>query len=87
MSNPSHRALLHNLLLASGARVVHLIGTGGLLLIDAARGGHASGFDAFYMTFITVATIGCAQTIDLAGSTWGRAFNVGIVWPASARCG
>jgi len=79
MSNPTHRALLHNLLLASGALVVvHAIGIVGFLVIDAARGGRASAFDAFYMTFITVATIGYAETIDLSGSIWGRVFNVGV---------
>ena len=79
MSNPTHRALLHNLLLATGALVlVHVVGTVGFLAYDAARGGHARAFDAFYMTFITVATIGYAETIDLSGSTWGRVFNVGI---------
>jgi len=59
MSNPTQRALVHNLLLATGGLVVvHVIGTVGFLIVDASRGGHASAFDAFYMTFITVATIG-----------------------------
>jgi voltage-gated potassium channel len=79
MSNPTHRALLHNLLLATGALVVvHGVGTVGFLVYDASRGGHARAFDAFYMTFITVATIGYAEVIDLSGSVWGRVFNVGI---------
>lgn len=79
MSNPTQRALLHNLLIATGALVlVHVIGTIGFLVFEASRGGRASAFDAFYMTFITVATIGYAETIDLSGSVWGRVFNVGI---------
>jgi len=79
MSNPTHRALLHNLLLAAGALVVvHGVGTVGFLVFDASRGGRASAFDAFYMTFITVATIGYAETVDLSGSTAGRLFNVGV---------
>lgn len=88
MSTPTHRALLTNLTLATGAlALVHGVGTVGFLVYDAARGGHASAFDAFYMTFITVATIGYAETIDLSGSTGGRVFNVvlaicgiGSVW-------
>ncbi|MFO1219458.1 MAG: potassium channel protein [Burkholderiaceae bacterium] len=79
MSNPTQRALQQNLALATAALVaVHVVGTIGFWAFDASRGGHASAFDAFYMTFITVATIGYAETIDLAGSTWGRAFNVGV---------
>ncbi len=79
MSNPTHRALLHNLLFAAGAlAAVHVVGTLGFLVFDASRGGHATAFDAFYMTFITVATIGYAETIDLSGSMPGRLFNVGV---------
>lgn len=79
MATPTHRALQHNLLLASAALLaVHGVGTLGFLAIDASRGGHATVLDAFYMTFITVATIGYAETIDLAGSTVGRLFNVGV---------
>lgn len=79
MSNPTHRALAHNLMLAAvGLVAVHVIGTIGFLVIDASRGGSANAFDAFYMTFITVATIGYAETIDLSGSVWGRVFNVGV---------
>ncbi len=79
MSTPTTRALLQNLLLAATAlAVVHAVGTIGFVIIDASRGGHATWFDAFYMTFITVATIGYAETIDLSGSVGGRVFNVGI---------
>lgn len=88
MSTPTTRALQQNLIHAALAvMLIHVIGTAGFLAIDAARGGRASWFDAFYMTFITVATIGYAETIDLSGSMAGRAFNVcialsgiGFVW-------
>ncbi len=79
MSDPVARALKRNLLNAALAlAVIHVIGTLGYHAIDAARGGHASYFDAFYMTVITVTTIGYAETIDLAGSVSGRLFNVAI---------
>lgn len=79
MSNPTQRALAHNLLLATGGLVVvHVIGTVGFWMVSASRAGSATWFDAFYMTFITVATIGYAEVVDLSGSLWGRVFNVGI---------
>ncbi len=34
--------------------------------------------DAFYMTFITIATIGFGEIIDLSGNTGGRLFTVFI---------
>jgi voltage-gated potassium channel len=64
--------------------IIHLIGTVGFYAIAQ---GKASAFDAFYMTFITVATIGYAETVDLTGNVAGRIFNVmvatagiGAVW-------
>lgn len=64
--------------------LIHVAGTAGFYVIAK---GQASLFDAFYMTFITVATIGYAETIDLAGNVPGRVFNVmvaiagiGAVW-------
>jgi voltage-gated potassium channel len=64
--------------------LIHVVGTVGFYAIAH---GQASLFDAFYMTFITVATIGYAETIDLAGNVPGRVFNVliaiagiGAVW-------
>jgi voltage-gated potassium channel len=85
MSTPTTRALRANLVYAALAlAVIHVIGTVGFYVI---AGGEASLFDAFYMTFITVATIGYAETIDLAGDVPGRVFNVviavagiGFVW-------
>jgi voltage-gated potassium channel len=64
--------------------VIHVVGTAGFYAIAQ---GKASAFDAFYMTFITVATIGYAETVDLTGNVAGRVFNVmiaiagiGAVW-------
>ena len=38
----------------------------------------ASWIDSFYMTFITVATIGYSEVVDLSGSPYGRLFTVAI---------
>lgn len=76
MTNDTSRALKGNLARAALALVViHVVGSIGFYAI---AGGRASLFDAFYMTFITVATIGYAETIDLAGNVPGRVFNVAI---------
>ncbi len=76
LSTPTSRALRENLLFAALALVaVHIVGTVGFYGVAQ---GKASFFDAFYMTFITVATIGYAETIDLSGNVPGRLFNVGI---------
>ncbi|WP_085315964.1 potassium channel family protein [Derxia lacustris] len=39
-------------------------------------GGATTLFDGFYMTFITVATIGYGEIVDLSQKPWGRVFNV-----------
>ncbi|MDD5082128.1 MAG: potassium channel protein [Dehalococcoidales bacterium] len=52
---------------------VFLIGTVGYWLIS---GGQTSLLDALYMTFITVATIGYAEIIDLSASPGGRVFTM-----------
>jgi voltage-gated potassium channel len=76
LSTPTSRALRENLLFAALALVaVHMVGTVGFYWVAQ---GKASFFDAFYMTFITVATIGYAETIDLSGDVPGRVFNVAI---------
>lgn len=76
LSTPTSRALRENLLHAALALVaIHVVGTLGFHWIAQ---GKASFFDAFYMTFITVATIGYAETIDLTGNVPGRLFNVAI---------
>jgi voltage-gated potassium channel len=55
--------------------VVHILGTLGYLVIS---GGRASVMDALYMTFITVATIGYGEVIDLSGGPWGRLFTMAV---------
>jgi len=57
---------------------VHVIGTLGYIIIS---GGKASVIDALYMVFITVATIGYGEVIDLSKSPVGRVFTmlIGII--------
>ena len=43
--------------------LVHLIGTAGYKIIG---GDKATWLDSFYMTFVTVATIGYGEIVDLA---------------------
>lgn len=76
LSTPTARALKVNLVNAAWALLtIHIVGTLGFYVI---ANGRASVFDAFYMTFITVATIGYAETVDLSGNVPGRLFNVAI---------
>jgi voltage-gated potassium channel len=61
VSTPTTRALRGSLAYAALALVViHVVGTIGFYVI---ADGKASVFDAFCMTFITVATIGYAETV------------------------
>ena len=53
--------------------IVLVIGTIGYKLIGGPR---YTWFDGFYMTFITVATIGYGEIIDLSQNTAGRVFTV-----------
>jgi voltage-gated potassium channel len=55
--------------------LVHLLGTIGYHWIGRPA---ASWIDSFYMTFITVATIGYGEVIDLNGHPGGRLFTVFI---------
>ncbi len=55
--------------------LVHVVGTVGYKYIGYP---HASWIDSFYMTFITVATIGFGETVDLSNHPMGRLFTVGI---------
>jgi voltage-gated potassium channel len=55
--------------------LVHLVGTVGYHFIGRPS---ASWIDSFYMTFITVATIGYGETVDLSAHPYGRLFTVGI---------
>lgn len=55
--------------------VLHLIGTLGYMYIGRPS---ATWIDSFYMTFITVATIGYGEVIDLSTHPYGRLFTVFI---------
>lgn len=57
--------------------LIHLIGTLGYLWIGAAG---TTVIDALYMTFITVATIGYGETVDLSHSPGGRVFTMLIAF-------
>jgi voltage-gated potassium channel len=64
--------------LVNGALVllaIHVVGTLGYHAIGRPT---ATWIDSFYMTFITVATIGYAEVIDLSAHPMGRLFTVGI---------
>jgi voltage-gated potassium channel len=64
--------------LLAGATVlalVHVAGTVGYHLIGRPQ---ASWIDSFYMTFITVATIGYAEVVDLSQHPYGRLFTVAL---------
>jgi len=64
------------LYVALGALVaVHVLGTFGYHYLTE---GKYSWFDAFYMTFITVATIGFAEIIDMSSNQPARIFTVVI---------
>ena len=54
---------------------MHAAGTLGYLQISGWR---ASFMDALYMTFITVATIGYAEMIDISHGPWGRLFTMAV---------
>lgn len=55
--------------------LIHVVGTFGYKHI----GGDATTWiDSFYMTFITVATIGYGEIVDLSQHPYGRLFTVGI---------
>ena len=53
--------------------LVHVVGTLGYHWIGRPR---ATWIDSFYMTFITVATIGYSEVVDLTGHPYGRLFTV-----------
>lgn len=55
--------------------LVHLVGTLGYMYIGRPS---ATWIDSFYMTFITVATIGFGETVDLSNHPMGRLFTVFI---------
>lgn len=55
--------------------LIHLVGTVGYRYIGRPT---ASWIDSFYMTFITVATIGYGEIVDLSAHPMGRLFTVAI---------
>ncbi len=55
--------------------LIHVIGTVGYLAIGGAG---TTVIDALYMTFISVATIGYAEVVDLSASPGGRVFTMAI---------
>ena len=57
--------------------LLHLIGAAGYKMIG---GPQTTWLDAFYMTFITVATIGYGEVVDLSHSPAGRVFTIAIAF-------
>lgn len=73
-SNESH--VIRNLLFSFAALLlVLLIGTIGYRILG---GPHYSWLDCFYMTFITISTIGYSEVVDVSGYEYGRLFTVFI---------
>lgn len=64
--------------LATGGLVLLLVHVAGTLGYHWIGRPHASWIDSFYMTFITVATIGYAEVVDLSAHPLGRLFTVAI---------
>lgn len=61
---------------------VHLVGAFGFWIISE---GKASAIDCVYMVFITVASIGYGEIVDLSHSPGGRVFNMGIAFVGIAN--
>lgn len=61
---------------------VHLVGAIGFWIISD---GKASAIDCIYMVFITVASIGYGEIVDLSNSPGGRVFNMGIAFVGIAN--
>lgn len=72
MRRPHASGLLWGTIVLLG---VHLVGTLGYRYLGRPN---ASWIDSFYMTFITVATIGYGEVIDLTHHPYGRLFTVFI---------
>ena len=75
--NPSHTGYIIRLLYVAlgGLVVVHILGTIGYMVLTD---GHYSWFICFYMTFITVATIGYGEIIDMTSNEPARMLTVAI---------
>jgi voltage-gated potassium channel len=63
---------------------IHAIGAAGFLYITD---GQATVLDAVYMVFITVASIGYGEIIDLSHSPGGRVFNMAIAFAGIVTIG
>ena len=63
---------------------LHAIGAAGFWLISD---GKATLIDCIYMVFITVASIGYAEIVDLSSSPGGRVFNMAIAFAGIANIG
>ena len=61
---------------------VHVVGAVGFWIISD---GKASAIDCIYMVFITVASIGYGEIVDLSHSPGGRVFNMGIAFVGIAN--
>jgi voltage-gated potassium channel len=73
-ANESH--VIRNLIFSFAALIlVLLIGTVGYRILG---GPHYSWLDCFYMTFITISTIGYNEVVDVTGYEYGRLFTVFI---------
>jgi voltage-gated potassium channel len=57
--------------------LIHVVGTFGYKMIGGAQ---TTWLNSFYMTFITVTTIGYGEVVDLSGHPWGRVFTVCIAF-------
>jgi voltage-gated potassium channel len=64
--------------LAWAALIMALVMTTGTVGYRIIGDGHYGWIDCFYMTFITVATIGYSEVVDLSHSSGGRLFTVFI---------
>ena len=73
-ADPDQSFVLRNLLYAVLALLLVLLaGTLGYRLL---RGAHYSWVDCFYMTFITIASIGFSEIVDVSQYEYGRLFTV-----------
>ncbi|MGZ5270115.1 MAG: potassium channel family protein [Ramlibacter sp.] len=64
--------------LVTGAAVLALVHAAGTIGYHFIGRPQASWIDSFYMTFITVATIGYGEVVDLTHHPWGRLFTVAV---------
>jgi len=70
--------LQHRISLALGAVISTIfLGIGGYFLIG---GGRWSIFDCFYMTIVTLTTVGFGEVLPLASTSLGRPFTIGLLF-------